>query len=220
MCVSGKMRHCWAPRSCAPNPRQIFKISRRMFLFLLSRAGLALRDTRVFDSEPPSAGVVVEEVSAAASPSERNARRTSPLGCLWDACHATGEGGCTEGRQRVVIVGGGFAAVHMCEAGEAAPTLNHHDLPQRPPGHHWASPRAIARPRPPTATSSAQDLRAEQVRGEHGDAHPRHVAWVTETRGDRDELRRNTSTTSSSSAPAPPTPRAARPSGSSPTTPA
>ena len=191
MCVSGKMRHCWAPRSCAPNPRQIFKISRRLFLwllFLLSRALDSRHGTRgssIANLRRP--GVVVEEVSAAASPSEQGMLAEHPqLGCLAGCLSRNRRRRVYRGEtKRVVIVGGGFAAVHMCE--ELAKQPHDIKITMICPNDHldiaWASPRAIARPE--TANRNVIPFHKIFERSKYAASMVTHVhdtvAWVTET---------------------------------------
>lgn len=88
-------------------------------------------------------------------------------------------------QRRVVIVGGGFAAVHMCE--ELAKHPHNIKVTMICPNDHldiaWASPRAIARPE--TANRNVIPLHKIFQRSKHAHDMVTHVhdtvAWVTET---------------------------------------
>ena len=87
--------------------------------------------------------------------------------------------------KRVVIVGGGFAAVHMCE--ELAKQPHDIKITMICPNDHldiaWASPRAIARPE--TANRNVIPFHKIFERSKHAASMVTHVhdtvAWVTET---------------------------------------
>ena len=125
-------------------------------------------------------GVVVEEVLAAVSPSEQG------MGCLAGCLSRNRRRRVYRGEtKRVVIVGGGFAAVHMCE--ELAKQPHDIKITMICPNDHldiaWASPRAIARPE--TANRNVIPFHKIFERSKHAASMVTHVhdtvAWVTET---------------------------------------
>ena len=157
-------------------------------LFLLSRALDSRHGTRgssIANLRRP--GVVVEEVLAAASPSEQGMLAEHPqLGCLAGCLSRNRRSRVYRGEtKRVVIVGGGFAAVHMCE--ELAKQPHDIKITMICPNDHldiaWASPRAIARPE--TANRNVIPFHKIFERSKHAASMVTHVhdtvAWVTET---------------------------------------
>jgi len=115
--------------------------------------------------------------------------RTGWRRCAWWAASVEtldGREKVYDGEQRrVVIVGGGFAAVHMCE--ELAKHPHNIKVTMICPNDHldiaWASPRAIARPE--TANRNVIPLHKIFQRSKHAHDMVTHVhdtvAWVTET---------------------------------------
>lgn len=180
------MWHCSAPRILGPR-----QISRRLFLWRLLVLSRALdsrhgtRGTSIANLRRP--GVVVEEVLAAASPSEQGMLAEHPqLGCLAGCLSRNRRSRVYRGEtKRVVIVGGGFAAVHMCE--ELAKQPHDIKITMICPNDHldiaWASPRAIARPE--TANRNVIPFHKIFERSKHAASMVTHVhdtvAWVTET---------------------------------------
>ena len=186
MMVSVRMWHCSAPRILGPR-----QISRRLFLWRLLVLSRALdsrhgtRGTSIANLRRP--GVVVEEVLAAASPSEQGMLAEHPqLGCLAGCLSRNRRSRVYRGEtKRVVIVGGGFAAVHMCD--ELAKQPHDIKITMICPNDHldiaWASPRAIARPE--TANRNVIPFHKIFERSKHAASMVTHVhdtvAWVTET---------------------------------------
>ena len=124
---------------------------------------------------------------AAASPSEQGMLAEHPqLGCLAGCLSRNRRSRVYRGEtKRVVIVGGGFAAVHMCE--ELAKQPHDIKITMICPNDHldiaWASPRAIARPE--TASRNVIPFHKIFERSKHAASMVTHVhdtvAWVTET---------------------------------------